>query len=70
MVDTQLCPTAQKILQVLLQTPGTHCTAEDVGELVDCAPTHVCRSLDRLADVGVIERWETGNGKLTYVART
>ena len=69
MVDTQLCPTAQKILQTLLRTPGTHCTPEDVCERVDCAATHVCRSLDHLADGGWIERWEAGDGKVTYVAR-
>ena len=69
MTDVALCPTARKVLDILLQHAGMNCSAEDVCELVDCTTTHTRRVLDMLADDGLIERWECGRGTVTYVAR-
>ena len=69
MMDVELCPTARKVLEALLQKPGTHCSAEDVCELIDCTTTHTCCALEMLAQTGVIEQWESASGRVTYVAR-
>ena len=69
MTDVELCPTAQKVLESLLQHPGKDFSAEDVCELIDCTTTHTCCALESLAKAGLIERWESAKGTVTYVAR-
>ena len=69
MMDVQLCPTARKVLTALLQHPGSDYSAEDVCELIDCGTTHTCCALEALASAGLIERWESPRGRVTYVAR-
>ena len=69
MMNVELCPTAQKVLQALLQNPGTHYSVEDVCELIDCTATHTGCALETLANAGLIERWESAKGTVSYVAR-
>ncbi len=69
MTDTQLCPTAEKVLAVLKENPGVHHTVEDVRELIDCTSTHTGCALEWLATAGLIERWESARRTVTYVAR-
>lgn len=69
MTDTQLCPTAEKVLSALLEHAGVHHTVEDVRELIDCTSTHTGCALEWLATAGLIERWESASSPVTYVAR-
>ncbi len=69
MAETQLGPTAQKVLAVLRANRGTPYTADDVCEMVDCSTAQARTALDTLAHAGLVEREEHVGGGVTYVAR-
>ncbi len=69
MMDDPLCSTARKVLETLLEQPGTEYTTDDVCERIDCTSAHTRAALEMLAQAGLVERWEAANGSATYVAR-
>jgi len=69
MAETQLGPTAQKILEYLKDNRGTAFTADDICEVVDCATTQARTALETLANAGFIERQQGVAGGVTYLIR-
>jgi len=69
MRDLALCPTTKKVLAALLEQPGTHAAVEDVCDRIDCTSTHTACALEWLATAGLVERWASARGTVTYVAR-
>ena len=69
MADVQLSPTAQKVLQILQQNPGTPYAAADVCEVADCSTGQANIALEALANAGLVERQQSALGATTYVAR-
>lgn len=69
MTDTQLGPTAQKVLDLLRQNRGTPHAADDVCEVADCSTSQAQVALDSLANAGLVQRQEAVSGTVTYVAR-
>ncbi len=69
MTENQLSPTAQKVLALLQQNPGTPHTADDVCEVADCSTGQAQVALEVLANSGLIERQQSAAGTTTYVAR-
>ncbi len=68
MTETQLGPTAQKVLELLRSSRGTPHAADDVCEVADCSSSQAQVALESLAHAGLIERRETSSGIVTYVA--
>jgi len=69
MTNTQLGPTAQKVLELLRQNRGTPHAADDVCEVADCSTSQAQVALESLANAGLIERREAASGAVSYVAR-
>jgi predicted transcriptional regulator len=69
MTENQLSPTAQKVLTLLQQNPGTPHSADDVCEVADCSTGQAQSVLESLANAGLIERQQGASGRPTYVAR-
>ncbi len=69
MTDRPLCPTAQKVLETLLEQPGVEHVPAEVSERIDCTLAHTRETLATLAQAGLIEGWEGADGSVTYIAR-
>ncbi len=70
MTENQLSPTAQQVLTLLQQNPGTAYAAEDICELADCSTGQAQAVLEALAHAGLIERRRGGRGPVLYVVST
>ncbi len=68
MTQSQLSPTAQKVLTLLQQDPGTPYTADDICEVADCSTGQARSVLETLANAGLIERQREVSGRVSYVA--
>jgi len=69
MTETQLGPTAQKVLELLRKNRGTPHSADDVCEVADCSTPQARIALESLANAGLVEREQRASGTVTYVAR-
>lgn len=69
MPETQLGPTAQKILEYLRKNRRTAFTAEDIAEGVDCSLTLARAELEALANDKQVERNSSGPSPPTYLVR-
>ena len=68
-MDRPLGPTAQKVLETLLEQSGVEHAPAEVCERIDCPLAQTHATLATLAQAGVIEGWEGADGSVTYIAR-
>ena len=68
MAGSTLGPTAQKVLELLRQNPGTLYSADDVCEQADCSTSQAQIALETLANEGLVEKQGQGLAA-TYVVR-
>ncbi len=69
MAETQLGPSAQKVLAHLQANRGMAFAASDVCEAVDCSTSEAQTALETLAQAGLVEREQRGARIALYTAR-
>jgi DNA-binding IclR family transcriptional regulator len=69
MAETQLGPTAQKVLAYLQQNRGSAFAVGDVCEAVDCSTSEAQTALETLAQEGLVERQQSTGSVALYTAR-
>ena len=71
----KMTPQRQTVLQVFLDHPGTHLSAEDVHDILrqnksEIGLATVYRSLELLSDLGILQKMEFGDGCSRYEVNT
>ena len=71
----KMTPQRQEVLQIILDRPGKHLSAEDVHDILrekksEIGLATVYRSLELLSELGVLQRMEFGDGRSRYEINT
>lgn len=71
----KMTPQRQLILQIFLDRPGEHLSAEDVHDVLrekrmEIGLATVYRTLDLLSDLGILQKMEFGDGCARYEVNT
>lgn len=71
----KMTPQRQTVLQIFLDHPGEHLSAEDVHDIlrerkVDIGLATVYRSLELLSEIGILQKMEFGDGCSRYEVNT